>query len=435
MDQRLTVADLTATYQGYGTPRARWLVGGEYERAVVRADGRAVGYFDDDGIRWVLDRLAERTGWAPYREGEHVIALEGEGASITLEPGGQVELSGAPFARLADLAAEVRRNRDHLIALSEGHDHRWIACGLTPFARIDDIPWVPKGRYAVMREYLPRHGPLAHWMMKGTCSVQANYDYADEADCARKFRVAHAFGPLTTAIFANSPIAEGRETDFLSYRGFVWTRTDPARTGFPAAVRAGYTHARWVDYLLDTPMMFIKPAGRWQPANGATFRQWMQEGLDGVFPTMDDWALHQTSVFPEVRVKRTIEIRGADAVDVDLAVAFCALWAGLLYGPGALPAALELADRYTQGDDDHAARHLEGARLGLRARFGGRPAGEWADELAAIAVQGLREIGEDAALVAPLLARIAARRSPGEDLRDAFRRDPSPASVLAAAAY
>lgn len=435
MTERLTVEALRATYHGYGTPRERWRIGGEYERAVVRGDGRAVGYAEPDGIAWVLDQLARRTGWSPRFEGDHVIALEGEAASITLEPGGQVELSGAPYARLADLAAELRRNRDDLVALSAGHDHHWIACGLTPFARIDDIPWVPKGRYAVMREYLPRHGELAHWMMKGTCSVQANYDYADEEDCARKFRVAYTFGPLTTALFANSPLAEGRDTGFLSYRAFVWTRTDPARTGFPAAVRTGYTHDRWVDYLLDTPMMFIKPGGSWQPAHGVTFRQWAEQGIGGVYPTMEDWALHQTSVFPEVRVKRTIEIRGADAVGVDLAIAFCAWWTGLLYGHGALDAALELADRFTAEGDDHAARHLEGARHGLGARFAGRPAGEWADALAAIATQGLREVGEDPALLDPLLARIHARRSPGEDLREAFRRDPSPASVLKVAAY
>lgn len=435
MSERLTVEALLATYHGYGSPRERWLVGGEYERAVVRGDGSAVGYFDPDGIAWLLDRLAERTGWEPYWEGENVIALEGEGASITLEPGGQVELSGAPFRRLADLAAELRANRAHLLALSEGHDHRWIAAGLTPYALIDSIPWVPKGRYEIMREYLPRQGDLAHWMMKGTCSVQANYDYEDEQDCANKFRVAHAFGPLTTALFANSPLAEGRDTGFLSYRGYIWTRTDPARTGFPEAVRAGYTHARWVDYLLDTPMMFIKPGGRWRPANGVTFRRWMTEGIDGAFPTMEDWALHQTSVFPEVRVKRTIEIRGADAVNVDLAVAFCAWWAGLLYGPGALPAALTLADAFTAAGDDHAARHLEGSRRGLRASFGERPAGDWAEVLGELAAQGLREIGEDPSLLDPLLERIHARRSPGEDLREAFARDPSPANVLRVAAY
>jgi glutamate--cysteine ligase len=414
-------------------PRERWLVGGEYERAVVRSDGRAVDYHDPDGIRWILERFHAETGWKTKSEGEYPVELVGEGASITLEPGGQVELSGAPFRRLSDLAAEVRRNRDLLHKISEGHDHRWIACGLTPFARITDIHFVPKGRYAVMRDYLPRVGPLSHWMMKGTCSVQANYDYSDEADCARKFHVALGLGPLNTAIFANSPIAEGRLTDYASYRGHVWTKTDPARTGFPASVRAGYTHARWVDYLLDTPMMFYMRDGRWMPAEGVTFRHWMEQGIDGCFPGEADWALHQTSVFPEVRVKRTIEIRGADAVNVDLAVGFCALWAGVLYG--ALDAAEDLTRRFEATPGTHEERHVEGSRHGMDARIGDRTAAEWARELGAIASDGLRAIGEDVSLLDPLLARIASGRSPARDVIDAWNRDPSPGNILATVAY
>ena len=439
MTESITRAHLLHSYESYGTPRERWLIGGEYERAVVRGDGRAVGYHDPDGIRWVLEQLSARTGWKPYFEGENPIALFGEGASITLEPGGQVELSGAPFARLGDLAAELKRNRDHLVALSEGHDHRWIACGLTPYARIADIPFVPKGRYVVMREYLPTYGDLAHWMMKGTCSVQANFDYADEADCARKFRVALDLSPLNTAIFANSPLAEGKDTGFASYRGHVWTRTDPARTGFPPSVRAGYSHAAWIEYLLDVPMMFYRPAGQWAHANGVTFRRWMEEGIDGTFPTEDDWVLHQTSVFPEVRVKRTIELRGADVVSVDLSVAFAALWTGVLYGPGALEAALSLAAAFTSAGaslgESHEDRHCASAQSGLRATMAGHPAADWARELGEIGRQGLVEIGEDVTLLDPLLERLAAGRSPAEDVREAWARDPSPANVLAALAY
>lgn len=433
MNDRLTRERLLETYRSYGAPRDRWLVGGEYERAVVRGDGHAVDYHDADGIRWIVESLAARTGWKKKYEGEYPVECAGDGASITLEPGGQVELSGAPFSRLGDLADEVRRNRNMLIDLAQGRDLHWISCGLTPFARIEDIRFVPKGRYAVMREYLPRHGALAHWMMKGTCSVQANFDYSDEADCARKFHVALALGPLNTAIFANSPIAEGRATGFASYRGYIWTQTDPARTGFPAAVRAGYSHAGWVDYLLDTPMMFYKPGGRWAPANGVTFREWMDRGIDGVFPSEDDWTLHQTSVFPEVRVKRTIEIRGADAVSVDLAVAFCALWTGLLYG--ALDDATLLADRLLATPGTPEERHLAGAKGGLSARFGAHLASDWAREAVALAAQGLTTVGEDVSLLDPLRARVLAGRSPAEDVIDAWERDPSPANILRVVAY
>lgn len=434
MSERFSTEALLETFRSYGTPRERWRVGGEFERAVVRPDGGPVRYFDPDGIRWILERFAEETGWKKKMEGENPIELVGpELVNLSLEPGGQVELSGTPFRGLGDLAAEVRANRALLKKITAGKELRWISCGLTPYARIADIPFVPKGRYAVMREYLPTHGDLAHWMMKGTCSVQANFDYADEADCARKFHVALDLGPLNTAIFANSPIAEGKPTGYASYRALVWTRTDPDRTGFPAQVRAGYTHAHWVDYLLDTPMMFYLRDGRWTPANGVTFRTWMERGIDGHFPGPDDWVLHQTSVFPEVRVKRTIEIRGADAVSLDLAVAFCALWTGVLYGD--LDDADTIAREFVSTSGSLEERQLAAARHGMAADFGGRTGADWARELLGIARKGLRAIGEDEALLDPLAARVEAGRSPYLDLLEAWERDPSPENVLGVVAY
>lgn len=434
MTARLTLDDLVASYHSYAAPRERWLIGGEYERAVVRGDGRAVGYHDPDGIRWILAGLKERLGWKEKREGEFPVELAGEGASITLEPGGQVELSGAPFRRLGDLAAEVRRNRALLHAVTEGHDLVWTACGLTPYARIADIEFVPKGRYAMMRDFLPAYGDLAHWMMKGTCCVQVNLDFSDEADCARKFHAALDLAPLNVATFANSPLGEGREMGWMSYRGHIWTRVDPRRTGFPAQVRDGYTHRGWVEYLLDAPMMFYKPGDTWLPSGGRTFRQWMTEGIEGSFPTAEDWSLHQTSVFPEVRVKRTIEIRSADAVNVDLAIAFCAFWTGLLYG--ALEDTRALAAAFTGATKvSREAGFAEASRFGLEGSWGGRPLAAWAAEAAKVARAGLRHLGEDASLLDALDAQIATGRSPGARLLDAFRADPSPKNVLAAAAY
>ncbi len=441
-ESRLTVTRLFEQQRGYGSPN-RW-IGGEYERSVVRSDGRSVGYFEPDGIRWILGELQSRLGWAPYVEhsptGDHLIALEagraGGGASITLEPGGQVELSGRPHASLAGLDAEVRENRRVLHELSAGKDHHWLAIGLTPYAPIDSIAFVPKGRYAIMREYLPKVGPLAHWMMKGTTSVQGNFDYADEEDCARKFKVALALGPLNTAMFANSPIAEGRATGWRSYRSHIWTQTDPARTGFPAAVREGYTHARWIDYLLDTPMMFLKLDGAWIAANGQTFRAWMSEGyVDGSgarhFPTMADWELHQTSVFPEVRVKRTIEVRGADLVSVDLCVAFGALWYGLLYG------ALSETERWVNeniAEDPRVAQESAG-RYGLGGQMGARRTADLAGDVVQIALAGLRFLGEDTDLLTPLIDQVASGESPADRLIRAWEADPSPPAFLRACAY
>ncbi len=434
MTQRLTLDDLVASYHAFAAPRDRWLIGGEYERAVVRGDGRAVAYHDADGIRWILEGLRDRLGWKEKREDGFLVELGGEGASITLEPGGQVELSGAPFARLADLDAEVRKNRDALHAVTAGHDLHWTSCGLTPFAKIAEIPFVPKGRYAIMQEFLPQYGDLAHWMMKGTCCVQVNLDYDSEADCAEKFHATIDLAPLNVAMFANSPLGEGRETGWMSYRGHIWTRVDPRRTGFPAQVRDGYTHRGWVEYLLDAPMMFFKPGDTWLPSGGRTFRQWMTEGIDGHFPTMDHWLLHQTSVFPEVRVKRTIEIRSADAVSLELAVAFCAFWTGLLYG--ALAETRALGQRFREATTlSREDGFAEAARHGLEGRWGDRALAAWATEAVALAHKGLRAIGEDEALLDPLAAQVATGRSPGAALLDAFRADPSPANVLKVAAY
>jgi glutamate--cysteine ligase len=428
---------LIESYARYGAPEARWLVGVEFERAVVRPDGAPIAYDDDDGIRWILQQLAAGDpGWAPYEESGHLIALlRKNGASITLEPGGQVELSGAPHRALADLAAEVRENRDRLLALSAGKAHRWIAAGLTPYAPIESVHWMPKGRYRVMREYLPQYGDLAHAMMKGTCSVQANFDYADEADCADKVRLCAGIAPLTTAIFSNSPLLAGQDTGFLSYRGHIWTRTDPARTGFPPGLRDDYSHERWVDYLLDVPMMFYKKGSDWAPAHGATFRTFMDQGIDGQRAGWSDWELHQTSVFPEVRVKRTIEVRGADCVDIDLSIAFCAFFTGLLYDRAALDQGIALAAALGAAGT-REGRFDAACRAGLAGEVGGRTLGAWSKDLMAIAVDGLsRWSPVDLPLLDPLRARVEAERSPGVDLLEAWRRDPSPAHVLAACAY
>jgi glutamate--cysteine ligase len=435
MPNRLTLGALFESYHAHHQPRERWLIGGEYERALVRGDGRSVGYFEENGIRWLLGELQARLGWEAKSEDGNVVELRGEGASITLEPGGQVELSGAPFRTLGQVAAEVRRNRQVLYEVVEGRDLHWVAAGLTPYARMDDISFMPKGRYAMMQQFLPQYGDLAHWMMKGTCCVQVNLDFDSEADCAAKFHTSLDLAPLNVAAFANSPIGEGRELGWMSYRGHIWSRVDPRRTGFPAAVSEGYSHAGWVEYLLDTPMMFHYHEGRWRPSEGRTFRQWLTTGIEGQFPTAADWALHQTSVFPEVRVKRTLEIRSADAVPVELAIAFCALWTGALYGALAESRDFAAAFRAANGGRTREEGFAYASLLGLAGDWGGRPLAAWAGELGAIAQKGLVRIGEDTRLLDPFLALTEGGVSPGQHLLDAFRLNPAPANVLRAAAY
>ncbi len=433
---RLNTEQLVETFHSYVTPRHDWLVGGEFERAVVRPDGRPIGYFEPDGIRWVLNALAKDPSWTPHFEGENIIALHREDmANITLEPGGQVELSGAPHRTLSALADEMQANRDALLKLSADQDHVWIAAGLTPIAPIADIPWVPKGRYGIMKRYLPQRGDLAAYMMKGTCSVQANYDFASESDCARKVRLSSGLAPLTTALFANSPLLENKPTGFKSFRGHVWTRTDPDRTGFPPGLRNDFSFERWVDYLLDAPMMFRVQGDDWVPAHGIPFRQFMDDGIDGHFPTPADWDLHQTSVFPEVRVKRTIEIRGADCVDHEMALAFCALFTGMLYCNIALDEGLELVAELERGGT-HADRFEAATRDGLDAQVAGRSLADWASDLGAIAERGLKAcLPDDLDKISPLLERIEDGRSPADDLLDAWNTDPSPEHIIAACAY
>lgn len=433
--ERVQPEQLVATFEGYGQPRDRWLIGGEFERTLVRKDGRPVGYFEPDGIRWILDGLARRDGWDEEYEGDHPIALWKDGASITLEPGGQVELSGAPHRTLGALALELQANRQAMLEVVEGHDLRWIAAGLTPIADIEDVPWVPKGRYEVMRRFLPLYGDLAHYMMKGTASVQVNFDYGDERDCARKVQLSAGMAPLTTAIFAHSPLYKNQWTGFKSYRAHIWTRTDPRRTGFPPALLHGYSHQGWVDYLLDVPMMFYKYGGTWRPAEGRTFRDYMAHGHEGHFPDAKEWELHQTSVFPEVRVKRTIEIRSADCVDADLAIAFCAFFTGLLYDDGAMDEGLALIEDFER-EGSPTERLALASRAALDATVGGRRMADWARDLGAIADRGLRRVlPADAHLLAPLLARLESGRSPADDLLDAWKANPDPSAVIEAVRY
>ncbi|MDG1483674.1 MAG: glutamate-cysteine ligase family protein [Myxococcota bacterium] len=415
------------TFHSYGAPRERWLIGGEFERILLRPDGSSIGYNEPHGIRWLLEEMAAE-GWAPQREEGNLIALLKDGASITLEPGGQFELSGAPFATLAELKAEIEENRDTILRLSQGKPVVPVAIGLTPFTAIDQISWMPKGRYTIMQEYLP--GSLAHYMMKGTASVQCNYDYTDEADCAAKVKLAAGLAPLTTALFANSPIYNGEPTGWMSYRGHIWTKTDPDRTGFPPGLRDDYTHERWVDYLLAVPMMFYKRGKQWLPANGRPFSEYMTRGFDGHFPTMDDWNLHMTSVFPEVRTKQTIEVRGADCVSLPMSVAFCALFTGLLYGRSALSDALTLSeDLSAQGTRE--ARLEAACREGLQATVGGRTLAAWSAELLELAAAGLAEHDPAGApLLDPLRQQVDTGRSPAADLLEAFTQAPSPAALV-----
>ncbi len=402
---------LIAAFFDYVHPREQWRVGVELERHLLRPDGTPLPYFGENGVRSIIETMAPN-GWKPYFEGENPIALFRGGASVTLEPGSQYEFSGSPWVNIADVESEARAFVHELDEAIGDRPICPVALGYTPVAAIDDIAWVPKSRYAVMRDYLAETGHLAHHMMKGTCATQASYDFSSEADCAEKVRLGILISPLITAIFANSPLTGGEPNGWASFRGHIWTQTDPRRCGFPEAAEK-FTFERWVDYLLDVPMMFTQGPQGFAPAHGRSFRSWMLEGNEGVWPDMADWDLHMTSVFPEVRVKKFIEIRGADCVSHELAVAFSALFKALLYDDQARSEATELAVGFASHGTS-AARFEVACREGLAGQHGGRRLASWAEDLVNIAANGLDRLNDqERRWIAPLIQQVASGESPG----------------------
>ena len=432
MTDELTRDALLAAYERSGRPRDQWLVGAEFERHLLhRGTGAPLPYEGEHGVRWLLEQLEARGHGTIVREGEYPIALQRKTSSVTLEPGGQFELSGSAGGALHSIMGEARHFSEEVAELLDESGVEQIAIGYTPYAKVEDIPWVPKGRYRVMREHLGRTGALAHDMKKATAAVQATYDYADEADCARKVRLASRLAPLVTAMFANSPYRHGKASGYMSFRGHVWTQTDPARTGLPEAAER-FSYEAWLDYLVDVPMIFKKDeAGDWQPAHGATFRDWMVSTTERR-PTWKDWELHLTSVFPEVRVKHTIEVRGADCVPLPLAMSFVSLFKGLFYCEIALVGATELSERFA-AEGDRMARFDVACREGLRGTVSGRPLVSWAEELLDLADAALQRCApEDRPWLRPLIRQVESGMSPARRLLERLGPEPAVGDLLAA---
>jgi glutamate--cysteine ligase len=428
---RLSRDFLIESFSTDDNSQSRELVGAEFERHLLLPDGSPLPYDDDKGVRWFLDQYAGRYGWARTIEGENTIALTRGSARVTLEPGAQLELSGSPFRTLTEVAAEANTFNMRVGELLEATGARQVALGFTPYADIPAVQWVPKGRYSVMRTHLAKTGSLAHHMMKGTCAVQGSYDFSNEEDCAEKVQLSTKLGPLTTAIFANSPLCEGREAGWASYRGHIWTETDPRRTGFPQAANA-FSFAAWVDYLLDVPMIFYHLGDEYLPANGRSFRSWMLEGENGHYPGLEDWDLHLTSVFPEVRVKHAIEVRGADCVPMPLAISFIGLFQGLFYHPPSRHKALEIADAFASCGSQQD-RFKVACRDGLRGRIGQSRLLTLAEEIFDLAKAGIESFRpEEVEFLRPLEEQIARGESPAHTLLRVLGSDRSPAAIIAA---
>lgn len=411
-------------------PREDWRIGTEHEKFVfTRQDLRPAPYEGKASIRSILEGLAVRFGWTPVEEDGRPIALSKKGCSITLEPGGQFELSGAPLRNLHETCAEVNGHLAEVKEVCDPLGMGMLGLGFAPTWTRQEMPWMPKGRYDVMRRYMPTRGKLGLDMMLRTCTVQTNLDYLDEADMVRKFRVSLALQPIATALFANSPLTEGKPNGFKSYRSHVWTDTDPDRCGIlPFVFEDGFGFERWVDYLLDVPMYFIHRSGEYLDAAGLSFRDFMEGRLPilpGEQPLMSDWADHVTTVFPEVRLKTYLEMRGADGGPWRRLCALPAFWVGLLYDASALDAAEALVQDWTA--EDHARLRQEVPRLALDTPFRGRPLNALAGEVLGIASEGLKnrrqlnDEGMDERLFLEVLREIVASgRSPADVLLEDF---------------
>jgi glutamate--cysteine ligase len=396
-------------------PAAEWRVGTEHEKFLFRRSGHgSVAYDGDSGVRALLDGL-KRFGWESVLEGETLIGLTQGKANVSLEPGGQFELSGAPLETIHETAAETASHLAEVRAVGDALGIGALGLGFQPSSRRDEIPWMPKGRYAIMRAYMPKRGREGHDMMLRTCTIQANLDFESEAAMVKKFRVSLALQPIATALFANSPFVEGRPSGFKSRRAQVWTDTDPDRTGdLPFVFESGFGFERYVDYALDVPMYFVLRDGRYIDVSGQSFRDFLAgrlPGLPGELPTSSDWADHLTTIFPEVRLKKYLEMRGADGGPEAHINALPALWAGVFYDGAALDAAWDLVKGWTR--EDRAGLKAAVPRLALEAEIAGRPALDVARDLLQIARAGLKTrgrlnpAGEDEGLYLDPLDRIA----------------------------
>lgn len=336
--------DLRGYFDLGSKPRERWGVGVEYERlGVFRDTGRAVPYEGHVSIESMLRTLVRDAGWEAEEEGGHILALRRGATRLTLEPGAQVELSSAVHRTLPSLDEELRGFVDLLETASRPFGFTFIGLGVQPISPLDEIGWLPKKRYAIMRDYLPKRGARAHVMMKQTAGIQVNLDYGSEGDAADKLRTAMALSPLLTALYANSPLTDGQLNGFLSWRAWAWRETDPDRCGLlPFVFKDGAGFGDYLDYALDVPMFFVVRNDQWMPANGLTFRRFLRRGFEGHRATRADFELHLSTLFPEVRLKHYIEIRSVDSGEPASALALAALLKGILYDGASRRAAWEL---------------------------------------------------------------------------------------------
>ena len=414
-------------------PASDWRLGTEHEKVPFYARTNApVPYEGEHGIEALLEGLREATGWEPIVDGEALIGLadDGGGGAISLEPGGQFELSGAPVETLHETAAELDEHLRAAKGVGERLGISFLTLGMSPKWTRGQTPVMPKRRYRIMTGYMPKVGSLGLDMMYRTATVQVNLDFAAEADMVRKLRVGVALQPLATALFANSPFTDGRPNGFLSRRSEIWRDTDGDRTGMvPFVFDEGFGYDAYVDWALDVPMYFVKRDDAYHDVSGASFRDLLAgrlAALPGSRATRSDWANHVSTLFPEVRLKRYLEMRGADVGPPEFIVALSAFWVGLLYDGAALDGAWELVKGWTA--DDREQLRAAVPRLALDAEIAGRPLRDVARDALALSRAGLSRRarrdgagGDETRYLDPLDVIAASGRTQAHDLLERYR--------------
>ncbi len=374
-------------------PKSDWRIGTEHEKIGFCLNKLSpIPY--KGGIQVILEKL-QRFNWAPVYEEGNVIALTRDGASVSLEPGGQLELSGAPLEHVHQTCGEVHRHLREVKEVADEIGAGFLSLGFRPDTKLEDVPVMPKGRYGIMRSYMPKVGTHGLEMMFRTCTVQTNLDFSSESDMVKKFRVSLALQPIATALFANSPFLEGKLNGYKSYRSRVWLDTDGDRTGMlPFVFEEGFGFEQYVDYALNVPMYFVYRNGDYLDASGKSFKDFLEGKLDilpGEKPTISDFDDHLSTIFPEVRLKTFLEMRGADTGPWGELCALPAFWVGLLYDEAALDAAWDLVKDWTEEERDQLRRDVP--RLGLQTPFRDKSIRELALATLAISREGLKTRG------------------------------------------
>ncbi len=427
-----SVEVLVAGLRSAEKPRHELRLGLEHEKFLYPLqEARQVPYEGASGIGALLERLAP-AGYTPFRETptSPTIALQRGMLTISLEPGGQLELSGSPWHTAREAHAENLAHLEEVKTAARALGLQAVALGYRPFGATGEMSWMPKSRYLVMRRTLPERGRLALNMMLMTSTGQVSMDWENEADCVRKTVLIARLAPLMVALYANSPLVEGKPVGLMSFRNRVWDEVDPTRCGYlPAFFDGSFSYRAYVEWAMDAPLLFLRRRGEYLYPK-MTFRQLLKDGFEGQPADMGDWTDHLSTLFPEVRLKKVVEVRGADCVNAEMTGALAALWRGLLYDTGAMDEAERLLPKLSHAE--HLAFHATAREKGLAGRLGTQEIHRLAAEMVAIARRGLERLDPaDAPLLEPLAAQAASGHSPAQAVLDAWTREQNPVALLA----